>query len=448
MRTMKRIIGQLFLLLTALMLLVGMAGAEEAALTGTAVPAPVETPTPTEIPGPDVRFTRDFSSRFAEYGHQVTVSYTIRNDGALPMEKITVRDGLIGKIGEIESLEAGDKKTISARVTITETCTSSPRITYEYNGQKHEQECASERINLAKVRLSVELDADKTNVAPGEMVTLRLSLVNDGNVNLYGLRAEEPVLGELGSLVSSLPPGEECVVTRTVQMKSAGTFQFTISGTSDTGETISVQSNEMSVLVTPVAAEIQLTLRAEPDKIELPGPGQVTFSLYVNNECSLELRNVALQEAARGTVRELVFVPTGEMPAITEVYDVSQSEIFRFQVQVTDSVGDRLTVYADPVFITVADRAASPDEEPTGEEETPGPQETTIPVLGGSPYRMKENPATFEKLMFGTSLVLAASLLVWYMAAKIRKNSERRRKARRRRKQKKNRRQAQKKVRE
>jgi len=302
---------------------------------------------------------------------------------------------------------------------------------------------AAQEIQLANVKMSVTLEADKKNVAPGEMVTLRLNVVNEGNVNLYSLRASEPVLGDLGSLVSALPPGDECVITRTVQMKSANTFQFSISGTSDTGGAISVQSNEMSVLVTPVAAQILLSLQAEADQTELSGPGEVSFSLYVSNDCSLELRNVLLSEETRGEIRELVFVPTGEMPAITQNYSVEESGVFRFQAQVTDSVGDRLTVYSEPIEITVAEKAAEPTAEPTAEPAGPEvshePGESAIPVLDGSPYRMEEAPATFEKLMLGTSVMLLIVLIIWYLAASIRSFGERRRRARRR-KQKKNKR--------
>ena len=443
---MKRVIYIFFLLLTAFMLPGVHARAEGTAQTTQAPEAApaetpaAETPAPTESVGPEIRFTRDFSSRYAEYGEKVTISYTVRNDGSVPVESVSIWDSLVGEVGVIERLEPGGKKTMSVRVRVTENCTSEPNVSYVCDGQIYSEGCDSARISLANVQLRVELDADKTNVAPGETVTLRLNLVNEGNVNLYGLRAEEPVLGELGSLGGTLAPGDECAVTRTVQMKSTGTFQFTISGSSDTGGAISVQSNEMSVLVTPVAAEIQLALRAEADQTKLSGPGEVTFSLYVDNECSLELRNVLLSEETRGKIRELVFVPTGEMPAITETYEVAESGTYRFLAQVTDSVGDRLTVYSEPIEITVAtEEESGPSPAPTAAETAAVPQESTIPVLGGAPYRMEENPATFERLMMSTALVLLAVLILWYIAICIQGKSARW-KARQRRKQKKNRR--------
>jgi len=438
LRTMKRVVYFMILLLTALALAVFPVQAEgtapeqtaEAEATEEAVPA--ETPVPTMLPGPDVRFTRDFSNTFAEYGDQVTLSYTVRNDGAHPIENISVQDDLTGDVGWIERLEPGEKRTFSVRIKVTESCASTPEISYTHAGQTYTERCSVGRISLADVALRVELDADKTNVAPGETVTLRLRLTNEGNVNLYGLRAEEPVLGEMGSLVGTLAPGDECAVTRTVQMKSAGTFQFTITGSSDTGGAISVQSNELSVLVTPVAAQIRMTLRAEADQTQLSGPGKVTFSLRLNNECSLELRNVLLSEETRGEIRQLVFVPTGEMPAISEEYEVSESGVFRFMAQVTDSVGDRTTVYSQPIEITVGEEAtASPEPEATAEL----PQETGIPVLDGVPYRLEENPATFEKLMLGTALLLLVVLAVWYAVLKWRRFVKRCR-AKKRKKQK------------
>lgn len=399
-----------------------------------------EQPEPTAAPSPEVRFYRDFSSRYAEYGDTVTLSYTVKNNGSLPIEGIIVSDQLLGEIGRVERLEPGERKVLSARIQMSETCVSEPNIVYECEGERYSEGRSGESIYLANVELRVELDADKTNVSPGEVVTLRLKLINDGSVNLYGLRAEEPVLGEMGSLVNSLAPGEEYAVTRTVQMKSTGTFQFKVSGSSDTGSVLSVQSNEMSVLVTPVAAQIRLTLSAEADKIRLEEPGEVSFSLKVVNECALELRNVRLSEETRGEIRNLMFVPSGEMPAITQVYEVQESGTYRFQAQVTDSVGDELTVYSEPIEITVLETTPEPtDVQPTATSSVQ-PEETTIPVLDGASYRMEENPATFEKLMLGTSLLLLSVLFIWYMVAKFKRNSARRRKARQRRKQKKNRR--------
>lgn len=433
--TMKRVIELMILTLAALLILfVPALGEEQTA--DPSPPAAEESPAPTEAPEPKIRFTRDFSASYAEYGNQVTISYTVRNEGSVPVENIVITDDLIGEVGRIEYLDAGERKTMSARVRITETCTSTPGISYECGGRSYSEQRSSQRIYLAEVRVQVELSADNNNVAPGEMVTLRLKVVNEGNVNLYGLRAEEPVLGDLGSIVSTLPPGGECVVTRTVQMKSANNFQFSIAGSSDTGGSFSVQSNELSVLVTPVAAQILLSLRAEADRTELTGPGEVSFSLYVSNDCSLELRNVVLSEETGGKIRELLFVPTGEMPAITETRLVEQSGVYRFMAQVTDSVGDTLTVYSDPIEITVAEQSAEPSEQPaeTAPAESP---ENAIPVLDGSPYRMGEEPATFEKLMLGSAVAVLLVLIIWYLAETVRQMLRERRRRARRRKQKK-----------
>ena len=426
---MKRIL--LFVFLLAALTLTGLAAfAEET--TGTPFPGAEETPAPSELPGPDLRFSRDFSTRYAEVGDMVTLSYTVRNNSFLPVENVVVSDTLGGEVGRIERLESGEKKTLSLRVEVTQGCVSEPKISFEYDGETYTRTRTAESVYLANVRLRVELSADKTNVAPGETVTLRLKVVNEGNVNLYGLRAEEPVLGELGSLVAELPPGEECAVSRTVQMKNACTFQFSVSGTSDTGGLVTVRSNELSVLVTPVAAQIELGLRAEADRTELDGPGEVTFSLVVDNECQLELRNVTLSEEKRGEVRHLVFVPTGEMPVITQTYQVSESGVYRFLARMSDSVGDELTVFSEPIEITVRNA----DGETPVPEPSPTPAESSIPIMEGVSYRMEENPGTFEKLMLGATLTLLAILLIWYIAARVRRFKTRR-KAKRLKKQKK-----------
>lgn len=387
-------------------------------------------PQQTALPEPSLRFSREFSRTYAEYGDTVTLSYTLRNSGEVAIENLVVSDSLIGEVGRVERLEPGERKTLSARVKVTGSMTSIPAVSYECGGKAYSDGRSPETIYLANVALRVELSADKTNVAPGEVVTLRLKLVNEGNVSFYGLRADEPILGEMGSLVGTLPPGEECVATRTVPMKSMGTFQFSVSGTSDTGGQISAHSNELSVVVTPVAAQVELNIRAEADRTELNGPGEVVFSIYVNNECALELRDVFISEATRGEVRRLLFVPSGEMPPITQSYEVKESGVYQFTAQVADSVGDQVTVYSQPVEIQVLGaRADLPDV-------TPDSSESVIPVLDGASYRMDENAATFERLMIGTGALLLSAILVGYVAADIRRSRARRRARKNKRKKK------------
>ena len=104
--------------------------------------------------------------------------------------------------------------------------------------------------------------------------------------------------------------------------------------------------------------------------------------------------------------------------------------------QVTDSVGDTLTVYSDPIEITVAEQSAEPSVRPaeTAPAESP---ENAIPVLDGSPYRMGEEPATFEKLMLGSAVAVLLVLIIWYLAETVRQMLRERRRRARRRKQKK-----------
>lgn len=247
------------------------------------------------------------------------------------------------------------------------------------------------------------------------------------------------MLGELGSLVGQLSPGEDCVVTRTVQMRSTSNFHFTVTGSSAAGGNIQEESNELSVLVTPEAAEIQLSVRATADRTRLQGPGKVTFSLVVDNECMLELRNVSLSEINQGEVRQLIFVPSGEMPPITQEYEVRESSMFQFMAQVQDSVGDQVTVYSEPITIRVYESEEIAPDEPTSTADAQ--QGIAIPVPGGDAYHLDTDAKSFRTLIISTALLLLAVLTVWYIVASIQRGRERRR-ARKRRKQQKIRRKA------
>lgn len=400
----------------------------------TNAPTAAPQPTATAVPSPQVRFSRDFSGQYAEYGSYITLSYTVRNDGSLPVTDITVRDGLLGKIGGVDRLDPGEKKTFSASVKITETCTSAPSISYKYAGIGHTRYCSEKTIYLAKVDVSAQIEADKTNVSPGEYVTLRLRIKNEGNVNLYSLRIQEPMLGEIGSTARSLAPGEDFVVTRTVQMKSTAAFHFKVSGSSDTGEAFGMEAEEIGIIVTPAAAQIEMELKAQADREQLDVPGEVAFSLRLNNRCMLELRDVVLSEDSLGEIRRLEFVPAGEMPPITYSCYVAESGTYRFKAQVVDAVGDQLTVYSDPIFISVRSEQAQHSERPQPTQTDAA--QSVIEMPDGSPYRMAEEVATFEKLIFWTLVLLIGVLLLWYVVSSVLRFF--RRKRRRRRKKNKN----------
>lgn len=368
-----------------------------------------------------LKFSRELSDTYIGYGEYVTITYTVRNEGTTPLKNVVVADVLVGEVGSLDLLAAGEKRTFSARVAITEESVSSPYATYELNGAMDMVTREAETVHLADVQFTTLLEADKTNVAPGEVVTLRITLSNTGNIPLSRLRLKDSVLGDLGILLSELKAGQEYTVTKTVQIKSTTTFHFEVTGYNAGGTEEKFYSNELTVFATPVASDVRLSLTATPESDHLDAPGEVNFSLLLDNDGTLELRNVRLYEQTIGDIRTLLFVPVGEME-LTHTCQVEKSGTYVFAAEISDSVGDMLTVTSNPVEITVEGISETP-------EETAVPKDASSQI-DTAPYRLNQNSGLFYRLMLATSGLLLLMGAVFFFSARMRENKARRLKKR------------------
>jgi uncharacterized repeat protein (TIGR01451 family) len=368
---------------------------------------------------PELEFTRELSANYIEYGDELTVTYRLKNAGNVKLTDILVSDSLFGgTVEHVESLGVGKKRTITRKVVVKKRLVSKAAATCSYEGGDDELRVSrgASTIYLADVKLDLMLDADKVTVASGDLVTLRLKLINNGNVPFSKLHVEDAVFGDLGWLAGALKPGESYTVTKAVEMKSTATFQFAVSGECATGAQLQAKSNELTVFAQPVASEIKLRIQAQADKTVLDAPGDVTFSLTVFNGGGIELRNVQLLEQTRGEIRSLLFVPDGTMPPLTQTYAVSESCTFRFIARTQDAAGEDITAISDPISVEVRSPEATPAVPAVAEQALPTP----APLL----TRGRLVPAL--ALASGLTVALTALLIVSYVRAFREKRGKRR----------------------
>ncbi|NLG24474.1 MAG: hypothetical protein GX558_03905 [Clostridiales bacterium] len=344
---------------------------------------------------PALEFTRELSSSYVEYGQQLTVTYRLKNAGNVRLTGVVVTDELFGGVVErVGALDVGKKRTITRRITVKRRLVSKAVATCGYVGGDGTLRVSrgSATVHLADVQLDLQLDADKSTVASGELVTLRLKLVNNGNVPFSQLHVEDAVFGDLGWLDGRLEPGESYTVTKAVQLKSTTTFQFSVSCACATGAQVNLQSNERTVFVQPAASDVRLRIEAEADRTRLDAPGEVTFTLHVYNDGGIELRNVQLLEMRRGTIRSLLFLPAGETPPLEQTYAVDESATFQFIARTADAAGEDISAISQPIEIEVR----SPEVVPT------------LPPVPPAPA----GPAALSRGRVVAALALATGLMV------------------------------------
>jgi len=206
----------------------------------------------------------------------------------------------------------------------------------------------------AEEQLEMTLEAEKTFVYPGELITLMLKLENKSSEPYYRVDVECEGFSGLGSKIGTLKPGKEYVFPVTIELKSAATFKYLLTSFTPAGKRVMLTSNELTVFVCPAASDVKLRVEAETVSAGIKAPGDVIFNIKLFNDGELELRNVLLSEVTRGEIREFSYVPAGEMPGLTQGYTVSGDAVFQFVAAVVDPSGETAYACSEPLYIDMA----------------------------------------------------------------------------------------------
>lgn len=371
---------------------------------------------------PKIEFTRTISSDHVKKGDEITVTYRIKNTGNVSLLNIVVADELFGAFDPLEVLEPGKKQTFTRKITFDGTSVSRPSVAYQYEGGEREvkEELKATTIYLANEKLTGQLDADRTAVSPGDVVTLRLKLLNKGNVAYKDLKISDAALGELGVIPVEIKPNDEYLFSKTVTLKSTTKFQFDISGKSVDGNEIEESSNMLTIAVSPAVEDIKVDVVASAEPSRMAQPGTVNFSIHINNLCDLDIRNVSLSEQTRGEIKDLAVLAPG-VTTVEHSYQVDSTGTYVFIVELVDNQGGRLMSLSDPVTVEL-DAAAQIQNTLL----SPKPRATEAPSIGGASYRLDQT-TTFERMMLSVVLILAALLMIILVTVGRRRRRERRR---------------------
>lgn len=366
---------------------------------------------------PKIEFTRTLSSDHVPKGSEVTISYRVRNTGNVSLKNLVLVDELCGEVGTLDLLEPGKKQTFSAKVTIDQTSVSRPSIRYTFDGNVTDITVGlkASTVYLADEQLDIQLEADKNVVSPGEVITLRLKIANNGNVSYENLRITDKSLGEVGTITSEIKPGDEYLFSKTVSLKTTTTFLFDVSGRNANGSEYEESSNMLTIAVSPAIENISVNLSASAQPARLSEPGPVTFTVRIDNQGDIDIRNAVLSEQKRGEMKKLAVLA----PGVTEVeytYDVDAADnTFKFLVELSDAKGGKLTLLSNPIAVEITDDA----EATMAAALTPVATTTTIPILG-EPYQLDDRSA-FESMMFGVLVILGTMVLFIIIAVSIRR---------------------------
>ncbi len=372
---------------------------------------------------PSIEFSRSQSMTYAQPGQSITLTYTVKNTGNVPLINVNVTDELVGEVGTLSELAIDEKKTFTKRVTVGESALSSkPRVSYSYSGSQDivEKELAASSIKIAQPSLEVVLESDATLVNPGDTVMLRCKLINNGNVGYKKVQLSDQVLGDLG-YIDDLRAGKDTVYAKAVRISSKTTFKFTVTANDTTGSDVTAVSNSLTIDVVNQADEDSLTLSAQPDRTSVAEGETVTFTLVLCNSGASDIYGIEVSERTRGFIAHVNQLRAGETMPITVGYDVTGYEMFTFSATMTQQDGAKREALAGPITISLGQ--AAPTEEPTA-----APTATPAPTI--APGLMRAYDEAFNHIVtciLAISVCLIIVLIVIALACRAQRKSARRR---------------------
>lgn len=326
-----------------------------------------------------VTFTRTISpdKASAYKGDAITVTYTVTNEGASDITNVSVADeGMPGMPQSAVSVAAGQSKEFKSTFDMSADFTSAPTLTYTLGGSARTAACPAKSMTMKVVQLDATLSAMPASTAPGGGVLLVCGLANSGNVQLSDLEISDG-RGVRYYSFALLDKGGTQTYSRKVVLTQTAKFELTVTAKDDTGKTWSFKTNELEVKVSSDGSEYNLDIDANPDALQIAGPGEVGFEIVISNNGPGPVFDAYVTDQNGNTIESFASLPPGNtrFPYKSTIGDTTQ---FVFSLIVPRQGGD-YRAETVPLEIRVAPTASpaeSPSAQPSdasGEAAAPGP---------------------------------------------------------------------------
>lgn len=367
-------------------------------------------------PRPHVDFTRQVSSGFIPGGSTATITYKIRNTGNVPVTAVRVRDSLGDFTGRMELLDIGESKAFISRVTVNADSVSAPELEYtQPDGTTHTSRLTASSIYLAASSLETEFSVAHSTFHANSAEAV-LSLFNAGNSDYRNITVIDDIHGGVIADSIALAAGSDPIdISYTYPVRGDAQYRWRITGKSEAGETIDLTTKTVSIPAGESADSISVSIEAVPRMAKISRPGFVTFDIAIHNTGSHMAQDVLLYEVARGPVRQLAVLPTGEPTLCSVRYEVRPDSQFIFCLNYTDENGNPRTVSTAPITVEIG---------PGGE--TPELNETEELNLSGDSVKMGTTSTLLILLIAIAALLVVLVIILIITSHRIRKERKQR----------------------
>jgi len=355
----------------------------------------------TETAAPQMTATYTVTPSSARKGQKVSVEYTLSNTGNIELRNISVsNEGISSKKLSAPSLSVGEKITLQDSFTMGDSeLISKPTITYQAAGGSKEytiSDLARKTITLTENGLEAQLKTDAgENLYPGEKINVTLTMKNSGNSGYTGLTA---TLSDGTVIASNIDLAAGATFEQTIEWTPTQTTTLSaeITGSDDSGEAVSVTSDEVTVTTQDASQALVLSVSAQAQTTEIfSEPAVVRFAVVVSNIGQTDSATLTVKEAGT-TVATIPSLPSGDSKTLVFDLETSIAGQIQFEVSGKDDAGNEKAYQSNIIQLTYI-------------EPTPEPTATPVPTFG-------EMIASHVNL---TVLYIVAGVLVAGIAALI-----------------------------
>ncbi len=325
-----------------------------------------------ETPNPHMTITK--TTKDVEENHIYklgeTISYviTVKNDGNLTLTDVTVEDALTGNAGEnawtIETLAPGEEKTFKPSYVVTEEDVLAGKVINNVTGTAKDPTNPDEPktpvtpgkkedlVETPNPGLTVIKTSDKTGeVKLGDKITYTITVTNNGNVTISGVKLEDSLAGDdwtLGNIKPGKTVTKEATYTVTEKDIIAGKVEnhATATGKDPSGNEVT-DEGEKTVTTEPSKPHITVTKEttSTPKNGETYALGEkITYKITAKNTGNLTLKDVVVSDELTGNTGDKAFKIDGEFKpgdkkTFETSYTVTEADLGKTVVNVATATG-------------------------------------------------------------------------------------------------------------
>ncbi|MBQ6594768.1 MAG: hypothetical protein IJH78_03805 [Clostridia bacterium] len=365
--------------------------------------------------GPHLELRRILTCPYAAAGQPVTIAYQLRNTGGTDAADIILRDRLGDFLVNLDRLAPNDNYTTAQQIILTEDAVSRVTLSYQDTNSKPQLfslELEPAEIHIAETSLTASLSASRSMEDP-ELTEVVLTLMNEGDLAYTGLSIDDDIQGLAIAQNVEVPAGEMVHFSRNYIMRGDSDYRWRISGFTPTGLPLVLTTDTATIYQASDAGNIALSLIAETASEHISRKGYIEVILKARNDGTAIAKNVVIAEDTDGAVYTLAAVPPGEPTVHTFLTEIAEDRVIRYSAAYEGTDGEHVTVYSNPLNITIGRGGTQPARYPNNRSQ-----------LNGLTDRFHSSPLLLIALI--ASVVLLVVLLLILIITTYRRRFHRR----------------------